>query len=337
MRQFPFHIVTGKTAYRVIHDDIDGCIQVVREAYLVHAGGDSVNPNSYFLRFPDKPSSRIIALPAYLGGQTQVAGIKWIASFPENVQRGFPRASAALLLNDHDTGYPFACLEASVISAARTAGSAALAAQTLAGGTRAESLAIVGTGLIARYVYRFLIAAGWDIATVRLHDARADDARRFRDAVCVASRHRAVEVCDELPAATRPSDLVLFATTAGTPHVHDRAWFRTDAVVLHLSLRDLAPELVLEVQNIVDDVGHVMNASTSPHLAEQLTGGRAFVSGTLADVLTGRCAIDRGRPVVFSPFGLGVLDLAVGRWVYERARAASQHIAIDDFFFDLER
>lgn len=337
MRQFPFHIVTGKTAYRIIHDDVDRCIQVVRDAYLVHDRGDSVNPNSYFLRFPDKPSSRIIALPAYLGGETNVAGIKWISSYPDNVQRGFPRASAALLLNDYETGYPFACLEASVISAARTAASACLAASALTGGTRAESLAIIGTGLIARYVYRFLMAAGWEIESVRLHDANADDALRFREAVCLPSRHQAIDVCHELSAATEPSDLVLFTTTAVAPHVGDLDWFRRDAVVLHLSLRDLAPELVAEVQNVVDDVRHVMNADTSPHLAEKLTGGRAFVSGTLTDVLCGRCTIDRRRPVVFSPFGLGVLDLAVGRWVYERAVAGNQHIDVDDFFFDLER
>ncbi|MFD1052433.1 2,3-diaminopropionate biosynthesis protein SbnB, partial [Kibdelosporangium lantanae] len=96
----------------------------VRDTYLAHHRGDTINPDSYFLRFPEKPNARIIALPALLRGTPGVAGIKWISSFPDNVTRNVPRASAALLLNDFETGYPFACLEAAQISAARTAASA---------------------------------------------------------------------------------------------------------------------------------------------------------------------------------------------------------------------
>ena len=103
-------------------------IDVVGRTYLLHHDRQSVNPDSYFLRFPTKPDARVIALPAYLGGDVDTIGIKWIASFPGNVQRGMPRASAVLLLNDYETGYPVACLEAAAISAARTAASAALAA-----------------------------------------------------------------------------------------------------------------------------------------------------------------------------------------------------------------
>ena len=109
-------------------------MELVEATYRLHGTGDSVNPPSYFLRFPDRPSSRIIALPASIGGELRVDGLKWISSFPENVAAGVPRASAVLILNDHDTGYPFACLESSIISATRTAASAALAADWLSRG-----------------------------------------------------------------------------------------------------------------------------------------------------------------------------------------------------------
>ena len=135
----------------------------------------------------------------------------------------------------------------------------------------------------------------------------------------------------------RSSDLVVFATVAGSPHVSDRSWFDHDPVVLHVSLRDLAPEILLTSANVVDDVDHCLKADTSPHLAEQLTGNRDFLLGTLDDVIEGRVSVPTDRPVVFSPFGLGVLDLAVGRYVYDEvARAGDLHV-VDDFFHELRR
>src|SRR5438046_2617703 len=247
---FELSIINGKTVFDVVRARRSECIRIVREAYLAHADGQSVNPDSYFLRFPDKPDCRIIALPAYLGNDFDVAGLKWIASYPGNIQRGFPRASAVLVLNSYETGYPFAILESSIISAARTAASAAV---------------------------------------------------------------------------------------ASTPHIADATLFEHNPLVLHLSLRDLAPEILLRSQNVVDDVDHVMKANTSPHLAEQMTGDRSFVTGTLADIMTGRRSVDRCRPIIFSPFGMGILDVAVGKWVYDQAVAGGRDMRLADFFYEVAR
>src|SRR5262245_15812670 len=142
--QFTFSIINGKTVRARVRAHRAECIAVARVPYLAHAGGHSANPHSDFLRFPDKPDCRIIALPAFLGNGFGVAGLKWIASYPAYVRQGFPRASAVLVLNDYETGYPFAILESSIISAARTAASAVLAADWLGGRTRrVESLGIV--------------------------------------------------------------------------------------------------------------------------------------------------------------------------------------------------
>jgi 2,3-diaminopropionate biosynthesis protein SbnB len=311
---------------------------IVRDAYLAHAEGRSVNPDSYFLRFPEKPDCRIIALPAYLGDGFDVAGLKWVASYPANVERGFPRASAVLVLNDYETGYPFAILESSIISAARTAASAALAAHWLSGQSRrAHSLGIVGTGFIARYVYEFLVDTGWAIEEVRLHDQSPLESEKFRNTACRLEQHRTVTVVPDVAQLVRACDLIVFTTVASTPHIADAALFEHNPLVLHISLRDLAPEILLRSQNVVDDVEHVMKANTSPHLAEQKTGNRSFVTGTLADIMMGRRSVNRSRPTIFSPFGMGILDLAVGNWVYNEAVAAGQDLRLSNFFYEVVR
>src|SRR2546425_1496219 len=335
---FDLSIINGKTVSDVIGAHRQECIDVVEHAYLAHARGQAINPHSYFLRFPEKPDCRIIALPAFLGDGFAVAGLKWIASYPGNVQRGFPRASAVLILNDYETGYPFAILESSVLSAARTAASAALAAYWLNGQTRqAQSLGIVGTGFIARYVYDFLVDTGWDIKDVRLYDTSPVESEKFRNTACRLEQHRTVTVVPDVAQLVRACDLILFTTVASTPHIADATLFEHNPLVLHLSLRDLAPEILLRSQNVVDDIEHVMKANTSPHLAEQKTGSRSFVTGTLADIMIGRRSVNRRRPIIFSPFGLGILDLAVGKWVYDQAVASGQELRLSDFFYETVR
>ncbi|MEU3346813.1 2,3-diaminopropionate biosynthesis protein SbnB [Streptomyces sp. NPDC006700] len=336
-----FAVISGAQVRHALEGREKQLTELVEATYRLHGSGSTVNPPSYFLHFSDRPTSRIIALPASVGGPAGVDGLKWISSFPDNVGAGLPRASAVLILNDHDTGYPIACLESSIISATRTAASAALAADWLTRNRpRPTRVGFFGTGLIARYIHTFLTGNGFGFDSVGVYDLSADSAAGF----CGYLRQSGAE--GEAPEITvhesaedliRSSDLVVFATIAGEPHVTDPAWFTHHPVVLHVSLRDLAPQVLLSAANFVDDVEHCLKADTSPHLAEQLTGGRDFLNGTLDDVMTGRVAPPTDRPVIFSPFGLGVLDLAVGKYVYDEvARAGDLHV-IDDFFHELRR
>ena len=334
----PFAVITGAQVQRVLQGREHELVELVAATYRLHGAGDSVDPPSYFLRFPDRPSDRIIALPASIGGPGRVDGLKWISSFPENVAAGIPRASAVLILNDYDTGYPFACLESSIISATRTAASAALAADWLSRGRRRPTrIGFVGVGLIARYIHTFLAGTGWSFDEIGVHDLSADSAAGFRGYLEELGTVGRVTVHDSAETLIRSSDLVVFATVAAQPHVRDLSWFEHNPVVLHVSLRDLAPEILLASSNVVDDIEHCLKANTSPHLAEQLTGNRDFLLGTLDDVMAGRVSVPLDRPVVFSPFGLGVLDLAVGKYVYDRVVSSGDLHVIDDFFYELRR
>ena len=334
----PFAVVSGAQVQDALEGREKQIVELVEATYRLHGAGATVNPPSYFLRFPDRPTARIIALPASIGGQLRVDGLKWISSFPENVTAGIPRASAVLILNDHDTGYPFACLESSIISATRTAASAALAADWLSRGReRPTRVGFFGVGLIARYIHTFLAGTGWSFDAIGVHDLSADSAAGFCGYLERSGTAGRITVHDGAEQLLRASDLVVFATVAARPHVQEVAWFDHHPVVLHISLRDLAPEILLASTNIVDDVEHCLKADTSPHLTEQLIGDRSFLAGTLGDVLAGRVYLPADRTVVFSPFGLGVLDLAVGRHVYDRlARDGDLHI-VDEFFNELRR
>lgn len=327
-----FAVIPGKAIQPVIDESRVEIMREVRRAYLNHHSGQTVNPDSYFLRFPEKPEARIIALPAYLGGDYDVAGIKWISSFPKNIERSIPRASAVLILNDYRTGYPIACMEASLISAARTAASAVLAAGHLVNPENENPpIAFIGAGIIARNIMEFFRADRWQPKECLVFDRETSFAQALSDHGNKQLRF-ACRVVESLEAAISQADVVILATTASKPYITDSQTFKPDQLILHISLRDLGPEIVLESFNILDDVEHCMKAKTSPHLAEMRVGHREFIHGTIAQVLNGEVDAPRDRPIIFSPFGLGVLDLAVGKFVLDRIKEAGDHDAIDGFY-----
>lgn len=332
MTQLPsFSVISGPVISEIISRDRPKVREIVEQAYRIHAAGFASPPQSAFLRPPDMPSNRIIALPACIRSSYEVAGVKWIASFPGNVFRGLDRASAVIVLNDLSSGYPFAVLEGSIISAARTAASAALAGCWLNSGTRETSvLGIVGCGVIANTVIEFLCDDGWHIETLQLFDASRVRAQAFAE--CHASHFSQVVIADSAREVVRKSTILVLATTATEPWLMDAADLRHNPIILHLSLRDISPAVVIEAWNVVDDIDHCLQADTSLHLAERMASNRAFISGTLVDFMNGVCELPANRPAIFSPFGLGVLDVAVAKYVYDDARAASAVTHIPDFF-----
>ena len=330
-----FYVVPGSTVKSVINDHRKQVFDAVAAAYRLHAFGDSINPDSYFLRYPDNPGARIIALPAHLGGTVQKSGIKWISSFPENRARNLARASAVLILNDAATGYPLACIEASLISATRTAASAALAAEHISPNPFGGILSVIGTGVIARTTVEWLLFRGWKFRKISLYDLDRKEAEHFSKWLRDQHNLQAdIRIC--LDEAICDASLVLFTTTTLEPYLADERLFAHAPTVIHLSLRDICVNVILASQNIVDDVDHCLKAKTSLHLTQMETGNKDFVSGTLVDVLEKKVKLD-DRTRIFSPFGLGVLDLAVGNFVLNAAIASNEAIALPDFFSNSAR
>lgn len=306
-------------------------LDAVRRAYLAHHAGDTAVPHSVFLRFPHDARSRIIGLPAYLGGAEPVAGMKWIASFPANIDAGLERASAAMILNSLRTGQPLAVVEASVISARRTAASAALAAHLLAADTDDEGVTLLGCGVINFEILRFLTHVKPRLSSVVLHDLDPDRAGHFARRCGRELPGLTVRTEPDRARALERHTLLSVATTASAPHL-DLGALPTGSLVLHVSLRDVSVPDVLAAVNVVDDADHVCREATSLDLAERQAGHRDFLHATIGELaakgVTGR---DGDRTTIFSPFGLGILDLAVASLVLRAAHDAGRGVRVADF------
>ncbi|SFG86153.1 ornithine cyclodeaminase [Pseudomonas sp. NFACC45] len=326
-----FHVVGGGTVRDILKQFPNLALDVVRDTYLQHHYECTENPDSYFLRFKDSPADRIIALPAAcLAGPDKVAGIKWIASFPGNTRHNLQRASATLILNDLSTGYPIALLEASIISAVRTAASAVLAAYCLLEHrTEISRLSFIGAGIISRTILEQFQINQWSIGQVVIHDTDPASARAFKAyAMDLGFDCNLSESLDQ----ALQGDVVVLATNTSQPYIDERYPLRPGAVLLNVSLRDLAPCQILKAFNLTDDIDHCLKANTSLHVTEQQVGHRDFINCTLAQLMLGERAPDRSRTMIFSPFGLGVLDVALGKKILDLALSRHQTVPVNNFF-----
>jgi ornithine cyclodeaminase len=327
----PVRILTGDDVAALLERREIDVVEAVRAAYLAHGRGEASLPHSTFLRFPDAPQNRIIALPA-LHCAEQTAGIKWISSFPGNTARGLERASAVIALNCVETGRVKALMDGAIISAKRTAASAVLAALHLAGASAYAAVSFVGGGVISVEVLRFMAVLLPSVRRVSVFDLDRRAAERFVRTGREVAPGVEVVVSTSMDSALRHGELVCFATTSIAPHVTSLAAFRDGATVLHLSLRDLSAECVLRCDNVVDDADHVCRAGTSLHLAAEKTAGRAFIRCSLAEILEGRQPPRAPAPekvTVFSPFGLGILDIGLAQFVYRQAALSGTGLELD--------
>lgn len=116
--------------------DMASCVETMEEMFKLlkignyRMGGANGNSHGCMVMFPEKskfpempvdgPDRRFMAMPAYLGGKFDMAGMKWYGSNTENKQKGLPRSILTLILNDKDTGAPKAFMSANILSAYRT-------------------------------------------------------------------------------------------------------------------------------------------------------------------------------------------------------------------------
>ena len=329
-------ILKGQDVRHLLQGQEARILDTVRRSYEVHRSGLSFLPHSTFLSFPNGGSDRVIALPAYLGGEFETAGVKWISSFSGNIGLGMERASAVVILNSTLTGRPEVILEGSLISAKRTAASAALAAVSLHPNPDEQRVGLVGCGAINFEIIRFLRSVFPNLSELILHDLDRSRSLQFAEMSATEFGLNAIQITDDLNQVFEECALISLATTATQPHVFSLADPPQQRTILHISLRDLAPEVILSSDNVVDDADHVCRARTSLDLAAHLTGDRAFIRCSLADVLVQEASprASGHSTTIFSPFGLGILDLAVGKLACELAQIHQTGTIVPSFLPD---
>ena len=276
---------------------------------------------------------RIIAKAAFLGGSFDTAGLKWIASFPNNLSKGIERASATLILNSSETGRPTAIMESSIISAKRTAASAALAAQVMYPEEQLQAAGMVGCGLINFETLRFLLAAYPSMEHLHLFDLSTERAQQFKNKALRLKSNLNVQIESSFDALLKNAPVISFGTTAVHPFIDSLDGHLPHAVILHISLRDLKPGVILGADNVVDDIEQVCSNKTSLHLAEMQAGNRNFIRSAIGDIFNGHAApySQENKLHIFSPFGLGILDMALAHYVDQQARVQGVGTLIENF------
>lgn len=290
----------------------------LESAVRILDSGDFAQPVKPYLRY-NNPRNRMIAMPAYVGGAVNAAGLKWIASFPDNISRGLPRAHSIVILNDPLTGRPEAVLNSAIPSIVRTASISGLMLRHYMQARPLEKihLGIVGFGPVGQYHVQMAAALYGDrIERILLFDIKGADLSQ----VPPLYRNRAVaaETWEEVYLSSN----VFITCTVSADRYIDLPPVQ-GSLLLNVSLRDYQPEALASVKAIiVDDWEEVCRENTDIerlHLEQGLSRADVML---IADVVCRSCltSIPAEEPVFFSPMGMAVFDIATGVYYVKEAR-----------------
>ena len=260
-------------------------------------------------------------MPAWRGGADPVFSLKSLCIMPGNPARGLDSHQGTVTLFDGSTGQPRAILDASAVTAVRTAAVSAVATRVLARDD-ARVLAILGAGVQGRAHLRALPAVR-EFDEVRVFSPSGEHAR----AVAALGDGR-VAVATSAEEAVRGADVVVLATSSPSP-VISREWLTPGAHVNAVgasvpSARELDVETVAACALFCDSRESLRHEAGEYRLAVEqgAIAGENHVRGELGEVLAGmadgRSSAD--ELTVFRSLGLAVEDLAAAERAVARAR-----------------
>ncbi len=288
--------------------DPDELVDALATAFVALSDGSALAPPRIAARSAD---GLVAAMPVHLPG----AGleVKLVSLFPGNHSRGLASHQALIVLFDDATGTPRAVMDGTHITAARTAGSAALATRVIAV-EDAHVIAILGAGVEGEYHLDALPRVR-NFSEIRI-------ANRTRDrAVSLAQRNPMARAVSSFEEAVHGADVVCCCTHSAAP-VLQYSWLSPGAHVNSVGANFDGPELdqdtILQGRLVVESR---VAFQRPPAGCIELFGLAADMAAELGEVVSGRLP---GREsaqqiTVYKSMGHAVEDAAAARLVYERA------------------
>ncbi|MBP2650854.1 MAG: putative ornithine cyclodeaminase, mu-crystallin [Firmicutes bacterium] len=337
--------------------DMKGCIEAMEDMLKAMNVGDYVmggaNHNSHgvMVTFPEKspfpnmpvdgPDRRFMAMPAYLGGKFDMAGMKWYGSNVANRGKGLPRSILMLMLNDKDTGAPKALMSANILSAYRTGAIPGVGVKHLAI-KDAKVVAIDGPGIMNRTALKACLCARPKIDTVKIHGRGKASIDKFITHVKENyPQIKTIEVADSLQEAIKDADIISSATsgTVGSathPYIKEE-WIKPGALLcLPANIRFDDDFILNRAKNVVDNIklyeawaeelpypGFEIVGLIGVHFMDLVHDGKMAPSqiDDLGDILLGKKPgrKDDEEIIIYSVGGMPVEDVAWGTMIYRNA------------------
>jgi len=258
------------------------------------------------------------AMPAFMP-KYEACGIKWGACFPENYKRGLSQTSALLILNDQNTGFPIAVMDAIWITAKRTAAVTAVACKHLARGD-SEQLGIIGTGVQGREHIKVLAKRLPNLKRIKAYDIRADVLNAF------VKEFNALLECKVIAAgdyreAVEDSDVVVSATAIlqkPNPQIRDE-WIKEGVFIAPIDFDSLWEFSTMERMDkfLVDSLDEMVYFEKIGYLPNGLPKVHAELGEVVCGAKVGRES--EAENIMDMNIGMAIEDVPVAKELYQRA------------------
>lgn len=337
--------------------DMAGCVEAMEEMFKLmkvgnyRMGGANGNSHGCMVMFPesspfpempvDGPDRRFMAMPAYLGGKFDMAGMKWYGSNVENKAKGLPRSVLMLILSDKDTGAPLAFMSANVLSAYRTGAVPGVGFKYFAK-EDAKVVGIVGPGVMSKTALAAAMAVRSGITTVKVKGRGKASLEKFVNYVHTEYKGVKCIAVDSIEDAVRDADIVSVSTSSPTgepseyPYIAEE-WIKPGAIIETTAALRFDDDFIINRARTVTDSIKLYEAweeemkpnayNTIPipavHVMDLIAEGKMKPEQVddLGDVLLGKLPVHRKKDeiVIYSVGGMPVEDVAWGTIVYRNA------------------